>query len=191
MRVKDENKNEAIFAATIDLLNEIGFADTSMSKIAKRANLSSATLYIYFENKDDMLKKTYLFVKQKMMEALRGAMTQGMSVRETIAALMRSMLEYLLENKAYFLFSEQFENSPFIEKLCLHDQADNPIHLYYDYFDKAKADGVLKNADTPLLIAYCYYPVIYLVKDIFNCGDRNTQERLEQAIELTWQAIRA
>ena len=32
--------NEAIFQATIQLLNEIGFSEISMSKIAKRANVS-------------------------------------------------------------------------------------------------------------------------------------------------------
>jgi len=37
VRVKDENKKEAIFEATISLLNEIGFANLSMSEIAKKA----------------------------------------------------------------------------------------------------------------------------------------------------------
>jgi hypothetical protein len=37
MRTKDDSKKEAIFEATIGLLNEIGFANISMSKIAKSA----------------------------------------------------------------------------------------------------------------------------------------------------------
>ena len=49
MRHKDENKNESIFQAAIDLINEIGLAETSMSKIAKKAkkaNVSSSTIYV-------------------------------------------------------------------------------------------------------------------------------------------------
>ncbi|MCZ8522715.1 helix-turn-helix domain containing protein [Paenibacillus mucilaginosus] len=64
MRHKDENKNEAIFKATIQLLNEIGFSDISMSKIAKRAHVSPSTIYVYFENKEDMLSKLYSNGKQ-------------------------------------------------------------------------------------------------------------------------------
>ena len=33
---------------------EIGFANISMSKIAKATGLSAATLYVYYENKEDM-----------------------------------------------------------------------------------------------------------------------------------------
>ncbi|MDR1409712.1 MAG: TetR/AcrR family transcriptional regulator [Oscillospiraceae bacterium] len=53
MRVKDFSKKDAIFEATINLLNEIGFANISMSKIGKAAGVSSSTIYVYFENKED------------------------------------------------------------------------------------------------------------------------------------------
>jgi AcrR family transcriptional regulator len=191
MRVRDENKNDAIFSATIDLLNEIGFADSSMSKIAKRANVSSSTIYVYFENKDDMLKKTYLFVKGKLFDSLSNIIDEGMPVRETIAAMMRRMLEHLLENKAYFLFSEQFDNSPYIERLCLKDQVGRFMLMYYDYINEAKAKGIIKNIDTSLLIAYCYYPIAFLAKESYSCGKQLTEELVAQAIELSWQAIKA
>ncbi|MFN0223999.1 TetR/AcrR family transcriptional regulator [Paenibacillus sp. KR2-11] len=53
-----------MFKATIQLLNEIGFSDISMSKIAKRAHVSPSTIYVYFENKEDMLSKLYSNGKQ-------------------------------------------------------------------------------------------------------------------------------
>ena len=46
--MKDESKKAAITKAIIDLLNEIGFANISMSKIAKATGLSAATLYVYY-----------------------------------------------------------------------------------------------------------------------------------------------
>ena len=57
MRMKDENKKAAISKAIIGLINEIGFANISMSKIAKATGLSAATLYVYYENKEDMFRK--------------------------------------------------------------------------------------------------------------------------------------
>ena len=54
--MKDDNKKNAITKAVISLSNEIGFSNVSMSKIAKRAGVSSSTLYVYYENKDDMFK---------------------------------------------------------------------------------------------------------------------------------------
>ena len=57
--MKDDNKKNAITKAVISLSNEIGFSNVSMSKIAKRAGVSSSTLYVYYENKDDMFNKVY------------------------------------------------------------------------------------------------------------------------------------
>ncbi|MDB4867155.1 MAG: TetR family transcriptional regulator [Cohnella sp.] len=37
-----------------------------MSKIAKKAGVSASTIYVYFENKEDMLNKLYLSIKKKM-----------------------------------------------------------------------------------------------------------------------------
>ena len=54
MRMKDENKKAAITKAIIGLINQIVFANISMSKIAKATGLSAATLYVYYENKEDM-----------------------------------------------------------------------------------------------------------------------------------------
>ena len=50
MRVKDELKQDALFNATVKLVNEIGFVASSVSKIAKEADISPATIYVYYEN---------------------------------------------------------------------------------------------------------------------------------------------
>ena len=50
MRTKDENKKAAITKAIIRLINEIGFVDISMSKIAKATGISASTLYVYYES---------------------------------------------------------------------------------------------------------------------------------------------
>jgi len=57
MRLKDEDKISRIYRAAIQVINKDGFQGSSMSKIANEADVSAATIYLYFENKDDMLKK--------------------------------------------------------------------------------------------------------------------------------------
>ena len=58
MRTKDEFKQDALLKATIKLVNEIGFVSSSVSKIAKEAEISPATIYIYYKNKEDLLIST-------------------------------------------------------------------------------------------------------------------------------------
>ena len=52
MRKKDDEKQNNIKKAVIKLILEEGFQGTSMSKIAKEAGVSPATVYIYYQNKE-------------------------------------------------------------------------------------------------------------------------------------------
>lgn len=191
MRVKDENKNDAIFAATIDLLNEVGFAGISMSKIAKRANVSSSTIYVYFKNKDDMLRKTYIYVKKTLLGAFDGIFDDSLSIKEAIELFMRRYLQFFVENKAYFLFCEQFDASPLLIKYDLATLNKEMMSVFHVLFNAGKQKGLLKNMDTALLIAYCFYPIAYLAKVQFTLNKKPTKKIVDQAIELTWQAIKA
>ncbi len=55
MRTADENKKLAIAEATIELVVTAGFSETSLSKIAKKAGVATASIYTYFKNKDRFL----------------------------------------------------------------------------------------------------------------------------------------
>ena len=53
-------KRRRIKDAVIELMLEEGFHGTSISKIARKAEVSPATVYIYYESKEDMLQNIYL-----------------------------------------------------------------------------------------------------------------------------------
>ena len=51
MRRKDDEKEQRIKEAVIEVVLAEGFGGASISKIAKCAGISRATVYIYHENK--------------------------------------------------------------------------------------------------------------------------------------------
>ena len=53
--VDKEQKAEEIELAAMELFIDVGFDASSMSMIAKAANVAPNTLYWYFKNKDDLL----------------------------------------------------------------------------------------------------------------------------------------
>ena len=65
MRTRDQAKYDAIVKSSIQLINTIGFDGISISKIAKKAKVSPATIYIYFENKEDLFTKLYIDIREK------------------------------------------------------------------------------------------------------------------------------
>ncbi|BBI34027.1 TetR/AcrR family transcriptional regulator [Cohnella abietis] len=189
MRHKDENKSEAIFEATIQLLNEIGFSDISMSKIAKRANVSSATIYVYFENKEDMFGKLYKRVKEKMSQQMIDGLDGTLSTQALCERFMRNSMKFIMNNKDYFFFLEQFATSPLIEKLSLGDTSSmfGPL---FEIMEKGKEIGEIKPFDTLVLLTFCYFPITQLARAHYKGQLEANEVNLQQVITMSWDAIR-
>ena len=71
MRTRDQAKYDSIVDASIKLINELGFDGISISKIAKKAKVSPATIYIYFENKEDLFTKIYIDIRKEMIDEFK------------------------------------------------------------------------------------------------------------------------
>ncbi|MFC5449354.1 TetR/AcrR family transcriptional regulator [Paenibacillus aestuarii] len=191
MRRKDENKNQAIFDSTIQLINEIGFVDISMSKIAKRAGLSSSTIYVYYESKEDLLLKLYLSVKEKLSRSMVMNVHEDMDAKELCHMFMTNSLAFMIENKDWFLFLEQFSTSPLMNKLCL-DEATSPMfEPLFRHFEKQIQDGKLKPMKAELLLSYCYQPLVQLAKAYHNQQLTDIDEEFKLYVQLSWDAIRS
>ena len=154
MRIKDDAKKAAIAKAVIGLINEIGFANISMSKIAKATGLSAATLYVYYENKEDMFRKVYLDVKKQMIEECNRNIGPQENVQEAVRKLCKNLLRYMTEYTDEFLFIEQACNSPMvtdemIEELERYNQ--NTVQV----FQRGVQEGILKQTSPVLLIGFC------------------------------------
>jgi AcrR family transcriptional regulator len=54
MRVKTEERRQAILVQALDVFRELGFDRASMSEISKRLGGSKATLYSYFDSKEEL-----------------------------------------------------------------------------------------------------------------------------------------
>ena len=190
MRCKDINKSKAIFHATIQLLNEFGFSDTSMSKIAKKANLSPSTIYVYFENKEDMLNKLYLYAKAEMGKQLFADDNEEKPIKRRFESILKNYISFALTNEEEFLFIEQFKNSPYIKRLSI---AQGSLHFkpLYGLFETGKQQELVKKVDTDILITYSFSPIAQILK-LHLKGEYNFEQTMaETLIEFSWDAIKA
>ena len=59
MRTRDENKEAAIRTKALEMIVKVGLDGLSMQKLAKSANVSPATIYIYFKDREDLILKAH------------------------------------------------------------------------------------------------------------------------------------
>jgi len=190
MRKKDDNKIDALYEATIELVNEIGIAATTVAKIAKKANVSSATLYIYFVNKEDMLSKSYVRSKKKLSAFLFSDEDPAAPVRERFDYLLRRFVAFIQQYKEQFLFMEQISNSPLLEKWCLEEtqSLNEPLG---ELFGEGQRQGLFKDADLQLLVLYSVVPVVQWVKEQLKLRPTIDERMLDKVIRMSWEAVQA
>jgi AcrR family transcriptional regulator len=189
MRIKDELKQEAVVRATVKLVNEIGFASSSVSKIAKEAGVSPATIYIYYKNKEDLLVSTYVSIKQHVGQFLLRDLDESLPIRDIIKRVWFNTFEYFNQNEAYFEFTEQFANSPYYE-LVDHEELEKTFAPMMRVLQRGIDQKILKDVSHTLLISFVFYPIITLSKHRLSHGFEQTPENIEQAFTLAWDAIK-
>lgn len=189
MRYKDENKKEAIYKATILLLNSEGFSSTSMSKIAKHAGVSPSTIYIYFENKDDMLKKLYLDTKEKMSKRMFSGTDEKNDVKDNFEKLIRNYIDFIKDNEEPFLFLQQFTNSPYMSEVA-STSGSSYFTPMYDLVRRGKDEGKIKNVSDDLLLSHIETPITELAKHYFRKEFEFTNKNIDDLITMGWDAIK-
>ena len=93
---------ENIASAASQLFLEKGIAAASMDDIAKAAGYSIATLYVYFENKEEIVGLLVLQSMQKLYDCISSALVQQETTRARYDLICRSLVEYQEEFPFYF-----------------------------------------------------------------------------------------
>jgi AcrR family transcriptional regulator len=187
VRHKDDTKQQAISDAAIELITANGFADTSMSKIAKAANVSPATIYVYFANKEELINKIYLFVKQEMSTELLKGVKKNLSVAEAFQIIWKNFYNYALANPVRFAFTEQFANSPLVES-CKAESMNyfQPLHAL---FLRGKEEKIFKDISLEIFIAFTFAPLTGLIKEHFGGVIDLDETALATTFEIAWDAV--
>lgn len=114
MRTRDENKETAIREKALEMIVKQGFDGLSMQKLAKAANVSPATIYIYYENREDLLRQLYHHVMDTFNTEAMKKFSPDLSLEEGLWIQWKNRMRFIVEYPYYFQFFEQFRNSPLI-----------------------------------------------------------------------------
>ena len=93
---------ENIVSAASILFMEKGISATSMDDIAKAAGYSKATLYVYFENKEEIVGILVLNSMKKLYDYISSALIQHETTKARYDFICRGLVQYQEEFPFYF-----------------------------------------------------------------------------------------
>lgn len=187
MRTRDQAKYDSIVDASIKLTNELGFDGISVSKIAKKAKVSPATIYIYFENKEDLLTKLYIDIRRKMSQGALEGLREEMTTEEIFKSVWHHAFSFNLRHPEYLAYREQFERTTMMRKIKAED------FELFQTIDNLLKQGIkektIKDIPLSILTAFSYAPIITLLNYHHAGIVKMDEDYITQASEIAWNAI--
>ncbi|ACU05648.1 TetR/AcrR family transcriptional regulator [Pedobacter heparinus] len=113
MRARDINKVELVKQKAIELLVEVGFEGFTMNKLAKACKISVATLYIYYQDKDDLILKVGIEEVERMSAIMLENFDPESSFEEGLKQQWKNRAKCLFENPWSAQMIEQLRTSTY------------------------------------------------------------------------------
>ncbi|MCM4166341.1 HTH-type transcriptional regulator BetI [Arenibacter antarcticus] len=185
---KSIEKRNALVKATISLVNNNGFHATPMSKIAKMANVSPATIYLYFDNKQDLVNKVYIEVKSAFTAYAFKNYSSDIPVIAGFELIWKRIADFKLKEMEEAMFLAQCDNTPMIDEAI---RQEGLVHLQplLDLWERGQNEGIIKPLSPYLLYAYTVNPLSFLMlmqqRGAFQLNNRH----LEEAYQAAWDSI--
>ncbi|GLO64447.1 TetR/AcrR family transcriptional regulator [Oceanobacillus kimchii] len=85
-------RKEQIIKAAIEVLTEIGYIKTSLSKIAKKAQISTGLISYHFSGKDDLMNNTLAFLVQEERAFIKDKVDNKQTYMEKLLAFIEASL---------------------------------------------------------------------------------------------------
>lgn len=182
---RDQQKQElrdTILAAAAELFLETGYKHFSMRQVAERIGYSATTIYLYFENKDDLLFEVVFDGWRRFSEGFLQVAQRGGDPIERLREMGRAYVDFGLKNRAVYelMFVQR---SDFLVHENLHSEG-KPLDIFgvlCDTVAEAIEGGIFPPGD---VVAYSDAIWAAVHGAVSLCPDMLEPERRQRAIEI-------
>ncbi len=145
---KKRLKREAIVMSAINNFARNGFYETKISDIAKEANIADGTVYLYFENKDDLFIKVFEEMVVSHLDKIKEVVKNETNALNKLYKLFEMHIELFTSNPSFVkFFVQEMRQSP----LFYSKYPDfKPIMHYLEYIEELVIESVNQGLIRPV-----------------------------------------
>ncbi|MCL2761056.1 MAG: TetR/AcrR family transcriptional regulator [Desulfuromonadales bacterium] len=191
LNVEKCDKRKEIFKAALELFTTEGFHGAPMAMIAQSADVATGTIYRYFENRDALINELYLEIENKLTIIMIEQYNPEHPIRERFIKLGTELLRFFINNPFYFMYIEQFYNSPYgiaIRKIRSQEKKDSK-NKYLEIFNEGIEKNQIRKLPYPALFAIAFGPLFTVARDHILGFITLNNQIIEEIIEASWNAI--
>lgn len=184
---KITDKREALLNAALELFVEKGIYNAPTSQISKKAGVATGTLFLYFKNKEELIKELYLDIIKEMRDCAMDFNKSG-SVSQILGEIWYKSVDWSIKNPEKFLYINQYIYSSLITSSILQDVFD-----IYDFLFPIFKQGVNENIikDYPPNVIFYLYTSSILQSSKWLIKGNDNEKIKEIFFEAFWNSIKA
>lgn len=107
-----ESRRNAILRAARKLFFEKGFKTVTVESIARKAELSKGSIYLYYNSKEEIYTQILLIDIEKFHERIAGLPAEGQSAAEALGKLAEIYVDFFLNDRELFRILMNFMLHP-------------------------------------------------------------------------------
>ena len=177
--MKDENKQQRIKEAMVRLILREGIDGISVSKIAKEAGVSPATIYVYYASKEEMLAEVFREYSTAPYRYVMQRVSTDMDGGTLIETIVRGCFSFSREHEEIFSFVEQCSRCPTLSERVSEEECSCDI---FDVIHAYQARGILRPWSDWNMGAVLFAPVRFLANN--RCEENAGEEQLTELIQM-------
>ena len=188
-KILEEFRIQTIQNAAMRVIARNGLASASMQQIADEAGIAKGTIYLYFQNQQDLLEKTVDDVFLRLFNRLEEALEAGPGgFRERLTTVIRTQVEFFDEHQDFlrvYLAVKYPEGSP---NRCSRSERPQYVLLQQklsSFFGRAIEAGDIRPLDPSRLALFLEEGVIaVLMQRLTEADSPSTDEDVDWIVSL-------
>jgi AcrR family transcriptional regulator len=148
--IRDFRRDQVVSVAR-RLFGERGTTDVSMDEIAAKAGVARSTVYVYFANRDELLRACLKGMHDQLIEDIAESWEQDADVSHRLRRLIEGMLERIDDDPAFFRLALVTQGSMSLGGEAVGTELAliglNIARLLRDLFVDGQASGTFRDMD--------------------------------------------
>jgi AcrR family transcriptional regulator len=177
---------EKILCKALNLFVARGIDKTSTNLIAKESEVASGTIFVHFENKQDLVNQVYLAAKNRFFQSLETSIKPKSVFKKNIQNIAADTINHFIIYPKDFYFITSIEPEIDISKEFIK-QVDTKLEELKKYLQLGIKEGEIKDVEVNLLFEITWNCLIPIIR---HYHQQETAKAKKIHLEMVWDLVK-
>ena len=150
---KKNEKYEKILEAAIKVFSRHGYYKATISQIAREAGVADGTIYLYFKNKDDILKSFFTYRTREVFAKFKDEVKKGKNALDKLRRLIHAHLSAFEKSREMaIVYQVECKKRSHLSKDKIKEMSSMYMELVKEIIELGQQEGTIrKDLSIPLV----------------------------------------